>query len=419
MSRESAAYRVRGDSVGRLLSPEARAFIEARGNEDPREVALSGRRFPRLPMAFVARQIEGRRRARRKLPTWAERAETAFPQRLALEQCSSEEAARYKAGLVGGSRLADLTGGFGVDAAAFAARFERVDYVERSEELAEVAAWNFRVLGLAGRVTAYCGDGLAWLGAASGGRPDWVYLDPSRRERGSGRPVSALGACEPDPAAHLGLLRERSRSGALIKLSPGFDIEAARARFGEALDEIHVVAVENACKELLLRLKWERAPEEAPVVCVDLGRGGRGEAFRYLASEERGSPPALADVAACSHLYEPRADLMKAGPYKLLARRWGVGALGPGTRLFASQGLVADFPGRRFAIEGAAPLRAEAARALFPEGRANAVARNLGMRADQMLAKLGLADGGEVYAVGARVQGGRRRVFRCRLVSPP
>ena len=98
-----------------MIDEHTQAFIREHAGDDVRQLALQASRYPLVDMRVAATQIEGRRLASAKLPTWAATDGLVYPVRLSMEQCSSEVAARYKASLVRGSRLTDLTGGFGID----------------------------------------------------------------------------------------------------------------------------------------------------------------------------------------------------------------------------------------------------------------------------------------------------------------
>ena len=118
-----------------MIDEHTLAFIRDHAGDDVRQLALQAARYPQVDMRVAATQIEGRRLAATKLPSWAAVDGVVFPVRLSMEQCSSEQTARYKASLVGGDRLADLTGGFGIDCSYMSDQFSKTTYIERNEEL--------------------------------------------------------------------------------------------------------------------------------------------------------------------------------------------------------------------------------------------------------------------------------------------
>ena len=160
-------------------TPEEKDFIQQHQHRNPAELMLQASRYPQLPVSELVKQIQARQKAADKLPTWAAHPEVDFPGGVSVEQTSSEATAAYKASLVKGKLLVDLTGGFGVDSFFFAKQFERVVHVEQNSALSEIAAYNFKVLGAANiaAVNATAEDFLQNFT----GRADVLYLDPARR----------------------------------------------------------------------------------------------------------------------------------------------------------------------------------------------------------------------------------------------
>ena len=95
------------------ISPETRQFINEHQSDDVRNLALQARKYPDVDIPAAITQIAGRQIAAEKIPSWKEIDDIWYPKHLSLEQCSSEITARYKASLLQGESLADLTGGFG------------------------------------------------------------------------------------------------------------------------------------------------------------------------------------------------------------------------------------------------------------------------------------------------------------------
>lgn len=312
-------------------------------------VALKTSPFEGIKPAEIAQQLAGFRKSKKKLPTWYARPGIYYPPTLNLEQCSSEQTARYKAGLASGEMLLDLAGGFGVDSYFFSQRFRKVHYCETDPELAEIASHNFTQLE-AGNITVHPESSLEVLErlGKEGLRPDWIYADPSRRSTRGARLIR-LEDYLPDIPAHLDTLLA-STDNLLVKTSPMLDLVAG-TRSLRQIREIHVVAVNNEVRELLW---WLQPGFEGPCtrVAIDLGKG---EPLRFTLEEE------LAASCSCTlpgaYLYEPNAALMKAGPYNLLGMRYGLGKLHRHTHLYTSD-LLVSFPGRRFRIQEMLPYKA-------------------------------------------------------------
>ena len=130
------------------LSEPTLDFIRTHVHDNIHSLALQAPRYPDVDMPAAIVQIAGRQIASNKIPSWAGIDNLLYPRHLSMEQCSSETTARYKASLVQGNTLADLTGGFGIDCAFLSGKFQKVAYVERQEELCGIASHNFASLGL-------------------------------------------------------------------------------------------------------------------------------------------------------------------------------------------------------------------------------------------------------------------------------
>ncbi len=391
------------------LTQEIKAFIREHADAKPESLALQSKRYPDLPMAFVAQQVKARQRIQKKLPTWHANEDIVFPASLSLEQCSSESAAAYKAGLLRGDAMADLTGGFGVDAFAFSESFNRVYHIERDGELSKIVSENFSTLGESSTVEVIKGDGLDWLDKRE--EPlDLVYLDPARRDSRRFK-VSALEECEPNLAEIWETLLNNAKRVA-VKLSPGLDIDHILKSLA-GIEEVHVVSIGNECKETFCIAERGFA-DDANIICVNESASGEWDRFEFTRSREK---EIEGDFAAYSqYLYEPNASIMKAGGFKSLGKLHGLPLIHPRTRFYASDQLIEKFPGRVFEILDSGDLRANAAKTLFPEGKANVIARNVGMSSDVLKKKLKLGDGGDLFAIGTMDVSEKRRLLKCRRV---
>lgn len=329
------------------LSPETLQFIRAHRTEDVRTLALQARKYPQVDMAAAVVQIAGWQIAEKKVPLWAQTEGIRYPAHLSMEQCSSEITARYKASWLKGDTMADLTGGLGVDCSFLARNFQRVDYVERQEVLCELARHNFPLLGLP-QVTVHEADGVDYLRQME--PVDCLFLDPARRNSQGGKTV-AIADCEPDVQKLEPLLVEKGRT-VVVKLSPMLDIFSSLREL-KYIRQIHVVAVNNECKELLVVLqKPEKSASEASgevwISCEQAVNNFLAEPFVFTYAQEKEARCPLAEEVG-NYLYEPGAALLKAGPYRLLGARFGLQKLHVNSHLYTSEALV-DFPGRRFRV---------------------------------------------------------------------
>ena len=222
-------------------------FIEEHLREDVHELAL--KKTPAgVDRALALCQIEARQILSKKVPSWANHPDLLFPPHLSIEQCSSEATARYKADLLQGGSLVDLTGGLGIDCCFLSQHFQQTDYVERNPELCALARHNFEVLhrsgALSNSIAVHQAAAEDYLNASA--PVDCIFLDPARRDA-QGRKMVSITDCTPDVVALQDLLLQKARQ-VLVKLSPMLDITQALSELRH-VKEIHIVAVSNECKD--------------------------------------------------------------------------------------------------------------------------------------------------------------------------
>lgn len=392
------------------LSPETLAFIDSHRGDDVRTLALQAKKYPAVDMAEAVVQIAGYQIAEKKVPLWAQTAGIRYPQHLSMEQCSSEVTARYKASLVSGDTLTDLTAGWGVDCSFLARNFRCADYVERQETLCRIAAHNFPLLGLP-HVRIHCADAVEYLQSME--PVDCLFLDPARRDSHGGKTV-AIAECEPDVCRLEPLLVEKGKT-VMIKLSPMLDMASA-LRDLQYVRRIHVVSVNNECKELIILLRKapdeeETAAGEVIISCEQVVNNSVHQHFQFTFSEEKSAGCPLAESVG-NYLYEPGAALLKAGPYRLLATRYGVEKLHPNSHLYTSSGLV-DFPGRRFRVTAVSGFGKKDLKVLLERvEKANLTVRNFPSSVAELRKKLKLKEGGDTYLFATTLASGEKVLIR-------
>lgn len=350
-------------------------------------------------------QIQARQKARHKLPEWYRQEGIIFPPLLSVEQASSEVTARFKAGLVSGRRLADLSGGMGVDTFYLGQSFKEVDYVEQQPELAELATHNFRVLG-AGHIRAHKLGAEAFLQQIPSGY-DTLFLDPARRDEHA-RKVFRLEACSPD-VIHLQDRLLAKAGQVLIKTAPLLDINAALKSLRN-VSAVYVVAVGQECKEVLYLLERDVA-HEARIHAVQW-QHGETRVFTFGRSEERKAQPAFAEPQY--YIYEPHAAILKAGAFNSLSERLGVDKLHPNSHLYTSEKLISGFPGRIFVCEKIISYSRKALRKELAGDKANITTRNFPDSVQQIRKKTGLKDGGDIYLLATTNLHGKPVILVCR-----
>ena len=387
-------------------------FVREHRNEDVRSLALRSRRDGDIDLRWALDQIQGWQTARRKLPTWSATDGIIYPPHLSMEQCSSEATAIYKCGIVNRlpkeyrKTLIDLTGGFGVDFAFMAQRFDNACYVEMLQHLCETARHNFEQLGL-DHVQVIHSDAEEYLrNTTTNPASTLLYLDPARRDSNSSR-TYAIADCTPNV---LELLPDMFKAAhhVLLKLSPMLDWHKAVSDLGSHVAEVHIVSTANECKELLVILKavYEGEPT---IYCMN-----DDQHLTFMPSEENASIAIAASVDA-AYLYEPNASVMKAGCYGILTGRYPVKALAANSHLFVSSDEVKNFPGRCFIVTAVMRMnKKELTSALKGITHANVTVRNFPMTAQDLRKRLRLADGGDNYIFGTTTDDGRHLLYLCK-----
>ena len=425
-------------------------FIRQYQDDDVRQLAFLGSKYPEVDMPFALDQIRGRKMARVKLPRWASLEGIIYPPHISMEQCSSESTALYKAelaarllGLPASSsgtemkaeneiEFVDLTGGFGVDFSYIAARLGvKSMYVERQAHLCEAAKENFGRLGLKNAIVKN-GDGIEVLHSFHPKKKDaapdddslgitydqprsllktnlglkLIFIDPARRDD-AGNKVVSLKDCTPDVT----VLQEEMLSKAdyvIIKLSPMLDWHRAISELSH-VREVHIISVNNECKELLLVLSARNLGEmEASsadgevkhagnlrIYCINDAQSFVCDELDMESSQVKIAPSTLEEML---YLYEPNASLMKAGCFGVLSGRYDARMLSKNSHLFVSREPIAAFPGRSFRIIAVSSFnKKELKRHLSGITKANIATRNFPLSVAELRKRLKLKDGGETY----------------------
>ena len=403
------------------LSPETLNFIREHSGDNVRSLALQASKYPLVDMTAAITQIAGRQIATEKIPSWREQEDILYPRHLSMEQCSSELTARYKATLAQGESFADLTGGFGIDCTFLATGFRVATYVERQEELCEIAAHNFPALGLS-HIQIRNEDGVTYL---KNMQPvDCLFIDPARRNEHGGK-IFAIKDCEPDVAELEELLLEKAKK-VIIKLSPMLDL-AQTMKEMKYTSEVHIISVNNECKELLLILNKKITPE-VPIHCVNLTQKGHKDTntksgnseqqqhFLFTQQQERSSECIYTHQTG-HYLYEPNASILKAGAFKSLTSCYPLRKLHPNSHLYTSDELINDFPGRVFRIiQPCGFSKKEIKETLGDSKKANITVRNFPASVAELRKRLRITDGGEIYLFATTLNNEQKVLIRCEKV---
>ena len=390
------------------VSPETLRFIEENIRADVRSLALQAKKYPQVDMAMAVVQIAGRQIAEAKVPSWYNAEGLLYPKHLSMEQCSSEVTALYKASLVEGETFTDLTGGFGIDCSFLSRRFKKADYVERQAELCELAKHNFPLLGL--NIEVHNEDGVEYLKRMQ--PVDCLFLDPARRDGHGGKTV-AISDCEPDVSVLEDLLVEKAKT-VMVKLSPMLDLSLALKTL-KNVREVHVVSVNNECKELQLILQKQSISSDVSIHCEHIVNDLH-QHFVFTQELERTSDcPLTKEVEA--YLYEPNASILKAGAYRSLTQSYKVRKLHTSSHLYTSPHFIEDFPGRRFQVEAVSGFGKKELKT-FLQGmeKANLTIRNFPSSVADLRKRLKLKEGGEDYIFATTLADESKVLIKCKKV---
>ena len=379
-------------------------FIRQHANEDVRQLAFLGKKYPEVDLAYALDQIAGRQKARVKIPSWAAIDGITYPPHLSMEQCSSEQTARYKAQIAGkGDRIVDLTAGFGVDMAFMAEGFSEAIHIEQMEQLCAISSANYEVLGL-NHIKVVNGNGVDYLHTLD--HADLIFIDPARRDEHGAR-TYGIADCTPNVLEIIDEMLEKAPR-VMIKLSPMLDWQKAAADIGR-VSQVHIVSVANECKELLLVVERDSKPLQ--IFCVN-----DNQVFSYNSADEIGNFVPLASES--QYLYEPNASVMKAGCFQLLSAHFGISQPDKNSHLFLSDKPIADFPGRGFSVERISTMnKKELKTALAGITQANIATRNFPLSVAELRKRLKLKDGGDTYIFATTSAQKGHLLIVCRKIS--
>ena len=387
------------------MNDNTRDFIEQNLNADIRQLALKGCRDQDVDLELAIRQIAGRQPARRKWPSWAALDGILYPPHLNMEQCSSEQTARYKARICSShpspKTLVDLTGGFGVDFAFMSEAFDEATYVERNSELFAISSANMKIL--APKAKCLNEDGLEVLHRLD--HVSMIFMDPARRDHHGAR-TYGISDCTPNVLEIKDELLQKA-DVVMLKLSPMLDWHKAISDLGEQyIKEVHIVSVQNECKELLIVMQQQ--PAEPPTVyCVN-----DDSVFSYHPSSI--SSNHIPHHSSLIYLYEPNASIMKAGCFAEIEQAFEVSQLAPNSHLFASDQAIADFPGRKFRVTAVTSMnKQELKQALKDIRQANIAVRNFPMSVADLRKRLKLSEGGNDYIFATTLTEGKKVLIIC------
>lgn len=388
------------------LSEDQYDFIEKNYHLSPSDFILNSKKYPFWDIKFIAQQLVGRNLAKKKLPTWFKTKNIQYPERISIEQCSSEKTAIFKANILSVGTGVDLTGGFGVDTFYISQKVKSIVYCEQNKPLSSIALHNFSQF-YQKNIEVYHGDGITYLRNCS--TIDWIYIDPSRRN--DNNKVYYLSDCNPNILDYFPLLLSKAPI-LLIKTSPLLDIKKTLSDL-LSVKRVYVISVNNDCKEVLYLVE-KNFEGETHISCNNL-KSDNEEIFEFTFSEEQ--EYLLIYSEPLKYLYEPNASIMKAGAFKTIAKHFGLYKIHANSHLYTSDKQINQFPGRSFIVQNILSPDSKSIPIIL-RGKANITCRNYPQNIDILRKKLKLKDGGDFYIFATTLQSGKARLILCKkLIS--
>ena len=369
-----------------LLHPEIQKYINSQLGVDVAKLALQKNPFPDTNWISILNQIAAKTKVKDKLPTYFSFENIIYPNKVSVEQTSSEKTALYKSKIVFGDTLIDLTGGFGVDCFYYSMRIKKVIHCEIDTELSAIVSHNFKQFGIE-NVKCIAGDGFEILSNLNE-KLDWIYIDPSRRNDQKGK-VFMLKDCLPNVPELLSFYFSKA-DNILIKTAPILDISAGLTELTN-VKCLHIIAVDNEVKELLweLNIDFIGNPEIKTINIVNQ----KLETFNF----ELNSTIELPFYELPNkYLYEPNSAIMKSGGFDEIGIQYSLSKLHSHSHLYTSDERI-DFPGRTFEIKKVFSYSKQEMKTNLENTKANITTRNFPDSVDDIRKKWKINDGGSTY----------------------
>jgi hypothetical protein len=390
----------------RILNAEIQAFIDNNIGKSISKLALQKNPFQEVDWISILNQIEAKTKAKEKLPTWFSTENIIYPSKISIEQTSSEKTAAYKASIISGESLIDLTGGYGVDDFYFAKKIKTVAHCEINPELSNLVKHNFEQLNVS-NITCYAGDSLATLFSLNS-KWDWIYIDPSRRNDTKGK-VFMLKDCLPNVPENIDFYFTHSNA-VLIKTAPILDISAGLSEL-KHVKTIHIVALENEVKELLWELHKDYSGN-INIKTVNILKD-KTETFDFVLNENSKFPNLSLPQ---KYLYEPNSAIMKSGGFDEVSSFYNLNKLHKHSHLYTSTALL-SFPGRVFEIQNTFPYNKTEMKSYLEKSQANITTRNFPDSVETIRKKWKIKDGGNVYCFFTTDENNHKIVLICTKIS--
>ena len=364
-----------------ILKPEVQEFISKNLKIEITKIILKGSPFEDIESKELANQILAKKKSEKKLPTWFSCKDIYYPNKISIEQTSSELTAAFKAKIVTGNSIIDITGGFGVDSFYFSKHFKKVIHCEINSELSTNVKHNYQQLN-AKNIETNAINGFDFL-KETNDTFDCIYIDPSRRSDVKGK-VFLLKDCLPYIPPKIDFFFTKANQ-ILIKVSPILDITNTINEL-KNVKSVHIVAVHNEVKELLFLLEKNYA-ESTNIIAVNIGKSKTDEfSFEYQSKETSNFSEPL------TYLYEPNSAILKSGGFHQISNKYNVHKLEENSHLYTSESFI-DFPGRAFKIVDILSYDKKKLKKLFSKSKANITTRNFPKIVAQIRKEINIKDG--------------------------
>tara|TARA_B110000046_G_C13024583_1_gene413162 strand:+ start:4628 stop:5803 length:1176 start_codon:yes stop_codon:yes gene_type:complete len=368
-----------------ILHPIVQQFITDNLKSNITKLILKGSPFDTISIQELANQIVAKQKSEQKLKTWFSAKNIYYPQKISIEQTSSEITANYKSKLISSNSIIDITGGFGVDCLYFSKQSKNVTHCEINQGLSIIVKHNYQQLNVKNIVTI-SDDGIAFL-KNTNTNFDCIYIDPSRRNEAKEK-LFLLKDCLPNVPENIDFLFTKTNH-ILLKNSPILDISSAILEL-KFVKEIHVVAIKNEVKEVLFLLE-KNYEKEILIKTVNIQKENT-QRFDFELKEKVNSNYS----EPLSYLYEPNAAILKSGGFHQISKQLGVFKLHQHSHLYTSAKLI-DFPGRSFKIINVLNYEKKKLKKILTEQKANITTRNFPRTVAQIRKDTNIKEGGKTY----------------------
>lgn len=399
-----------------MMDENTKLYIKNHLNDDVFQLALDNKRTD-IDIQLALRQISGYQILKRKVPAWTEFDNLLYPVHLSLEQCSSENTAKFKAKVISDLfsdkeyTLLDMTCGFGVDAYYISQNASSAILIEKDKELSEITKHNFEFFNRHAEVIN-C-DAEEFLKTNSN-KYDIVFIDPARRGK-NGEKVVLLENCTPNILLMIPEIKKITNYLA-IKLSPMFDIKQLLSQL-HCVKNIYSIGVDNECKEIFVIIDFCTTDSNTKIVAVNISESDNEISIMQSDFFEEASIESVYPSDFGKYLYEPYASFLKSGLYKTIANRYDANKIDINSHLYTSNEIIKNFPGRKFEIVDIVEFNKKEAKRFFKKyEKANITVRNFPITADNLSNNYKVKNGGDNYVFATTIFPSKRVLINCKKI---